>query len=202
VDDYAGYKALFTTGNIREAGCLTHVRRKFFEQYKINGSSTAKFVLDSLRELYKLERLIKHRPPDKRRQWRQRYARPRFSALHEWLLQQQHHVAANSGIHRAIVHALKRWPTLLCYLEDSNILIDNNHVENCIRPLALGRKNGLFAGSLTAGQRIAGIISLLQTAKLNGIDPFIWLRYVLTHLPTCKNHRLDELMPFAKNTFL
>ena len=201
VDDYGGYKALFATGQIKEAGCLTHVRRKFFEQYKVNNNPIAKTTLDSMKELYQLERIIKERPPDKKQQWRKRYAKPRLDDLQKWLQIKQQQTAPNSGIYKAITHALKRWPALQCYLNDGNVPIDNNHIENCIRPIAVGRKNWLFAGSLQAGQRMAGIMSLLQTAKQNDIDPFVWLRYVLTHLPVWKNNRLDELLPFAQNTF-
>ncbi|KEY60170.1 transposase [Serratia sp. DD3] len=201
VDDYAGYKALFASGAIKEAGCLAHVRRKFFEQYKVNHHPLAKRVLDSIRELYKLERLIKTRTTQNRQRWRNRYAKPHLATLHALLSAQQHQVPGNSGIHKAILHALKRWPALLCYLDDGAIPIDNNHIENCIRPVALGRKNWLFAGSLLAGQRMAGIMSLLQTAKLNGIEPFTWLSFVLTHIPTWKNSQLDDLLPFAKNPF-
>ena len=202
VDDYAGYKALFAGGEITEAGCLTHVRRKFVDLYKVDKNPLAKQVVDSLRGLYHLERLIKERPPDKRRQWRQRYAKPRLDTLHTWLLYHLEKVVPNSGMHKAIVHALKRWPTLLRYLDDGAIPIDNNHVERCIRPIAIGRKNWLFAGSLMAGQRMAGIMSLLQTAKLNGIDPFIWLRHVLEKIPTWPNSRISELMPFKHNAFV
>ncbi|MGL4859078.1 MAG: IS66 family transposase [Enterobacteriaceae bacterium] len=201
VDDYAGYKALFTTGSVTEAACLAHVRRKFFKQYQANKNPVAGQALDIIRELYKLERLIKHRPPDKRRQWRQRYARPRLDAFRQWLLHQQQHCAPNSGLHKAIAHALKRWPALLTYLDDGRVPIDNNHIENCIRPVALGRKNWLFAGSLPAGKRMASIMSLLHTARLNGINPFTWLHYVLTHLPSWKNSQLDELLPLPGNTF-
>ena len=199
VDDYAGYKGLFGDGQIKEAGCLAHVRRKFFEQYQTNHHPLAKTALDSIGELYKLERLIKERPPDKKYRWRKRYARPILDILHHWLEIQQRQIVPNSGMHKAISHALKRWPALLSYLDDGNIPIDNNHIENCIRPIAVGRKNWLFAGSLQAGQRMAGIMSLLHTAKLNGIDPFNWLHCVLRQLPTWKNNRLDELLPFAEN---
>ena len=201
VDDYGGYKALFATGRIKEAGCLTHVRRKFFEQYQVNNNPIAKTVLESIKALYQLESLIKHRPPDKKQRWRERYAKPRLDDLQKWLQIKQQQTAPNSGIYKAITHALKRWSALQCYLNDGNVPIDNNHIENCIRPIAVGRKNWLFAGSLRAGQRMAGIMSLLHTAKLNGIDPFVCLHYVLTHLPLWKNNRLDELLPFAENAF-
>lgn len=202
VDDYAGYKALFATGNVHEAGCMAHVRRKFFEQFKANANPIAEEALNIVRELYKLERKIKHRPPDKRRQWRQRYARPVLEAFHRWLSDQERRCAPNSGIHKAITHALKRWPALLLYLNEGSIPIDNNHVENCIRPIAVGRKNWMFAGSLRAGQRMAALMSLLHTARINGIDPFIWLHYILTHLPSWKQSQLDKLLPLPENSFV
>ena len=160
-DDYAGYKALFSTGAIREAGCWAHVRRKFFEQYRANKGAVAQQALQRIRELYKLERLIKSRPPAKKRQWRRRYATPWLETFHDELLRQQQQTPVGSGIRNAIDYALKRWSSLLVYLEDGYVPIDNNRAENAIRPVAVGRKNWLFAGSLLAGQRMAGIMSLL-----------------------------------------
>jgi transposase len=90
---------------------------------------------------------------------------------------------------------------LLRYLDDGRVPIDNNRTENCIRPVAVGRKNWLFAGSLRAGQRMAAILSLLETARLNGHAPYIWLRDVLTRLPTWPNSRISELLPYAENSF-
>lgn len=201
VDGYAGYQALFDSGQALEAGCWAHARRKFFELFTTNKSPVAKLALDTIRELYKLERKIKYRSADKKRQWRQRYAKPRLDAFHQWLLLQQTQTAPNSGLRKALDYTLKRWPALLCYLDDGRVPIDNNRCENGIRPVAVGRKNWLFAGSLRAGQRMASILSLLETAKLNGHDPYIWLRDVLTRLPNWSNSRISELLPYAENRF-
>lgn len=186
-------RALFDSGQAREAGCWAHARRKFFELFTANKSPVAKVALDTLRELYKLERKIKHRSADKKCQWRQRYAKPRLDAFHQWLLLQQTQTAPNSELRKALDYALKRWPALLCYLDDGRVPIDNNRTENCIRPVAVGRKNGLFAGSLRAGQRMASILSLLETATLNGHDPYIWLRDVLTRLAEQPDQRVITL---------
>lgn len=201
VDGYAGYHALFADGNIHEAGCWAHVRRKFFDQYRANKSLVAEEALNAIRELYKLERLIKNRPPEQKRRWRQRYARPHLKNFHNWLLRWQEKTAPNSGLRRAIDYTLKRWPSLLCYLNDGRVPADNNRTENAIRPVALGRKNWLFAGSVQAGQRMADILSLLETAKVNGLEPYTWLRDVLTRLPSWPASRLHELLPYSHNTF-
>ncbi|MGL5389109.1 MAG: IS66 family transposase [Serratia sp. (in: enterobacteria)] len=201
VDGYGGYRALFDRGDVQEAGCWAHVRRKFFDQYKANGSPVAEVALSAIRELYKLERLIRKRAPEQRRRWRQRYARPKVEVLQQWLLLKQQKTAPNSGIRRAIDYTLKRWASLLMYLGDGRVPIDNNRTENAIRPVAVGRKNWLFAGSLRAGQRMAAILSLLETAKANGLEPGVWLRDVLTRLPSWPNSQLDELLPYAGNRF-
>jgi transposase len=207
VDGYAGYQALFEKdkkGNeprVLEAGCMAHVRRKFFDLFSANKSPVAKRALEMIRELYKLERKIKQRPPDKKRQWRQRYAKPYLAAFHTWLVLQQAQSAPSSGLRKALDYTLKRWPVLLRYLDDGRVPIDNNRAENVMRPVALGRKNWMFAGSLRAGQRMASILSLLETAKLNGHDPYVWLRDVLTRLPSWPNSRINELLPYAENPF-
>lgn len=201
VDGYAGYQALFDSGQAFEAGCWAHARRKFFELYTVNKSPVAKLALDTIRELYKLERTIRQRPADKKRQWRQRYAKSRLEVFHQWLVLQQPQAAPNSALRKALDYTLKRWPALLRYLEDGRVPIDNNRCENAMRPVALGRKNWMFAGSLRAGQRMAAILSLLETAKLNGHNPYIWLRDVLTRLPTWPNNRISELLPYAENSF-
>lgn len=141
------------------------------------------------------------RPPDKKRQWRQRYARPRLEVFHQWLELQQPQAAPNSALRKALDYSLKRWPVLLRYLDDGWVPIDNNRTENVIRPVAVGRKNWLFAGSLRAGLRMAAILSLLETAKLNGHDPYLWLWEVLTRLPSWPNSQINKLLPYACNSF-
>ncbi len=188
-DDYAGYNAL-------------HARRKFFDYYQASQSPVAKQALDGIRELYKLERKIRLRPPDKRRQWRQRYARPWLDEFRSWLQTCQAKTAPHLGLHRAITYTLKRWAALVCYLNDGHVPIDNNRAENAIRAVAVGRKNWLFAGSLAAGQRAAMVMSLLETAHANGHDPWVWLRDVLCRLPTWPNNRLNELLGHVFNPLI
>jgi transposase len=109
-------------------------------------------------------------------------------------------VAPGSGTHKAIEHALKRWPALVRYTDSGTFPIDNNAVENAIRPIAIGKKNWLFAGSERAGRRAAAIQTLLGTAKLNGLDPLHWLASVLERLPTCPNSQIDSFLPFPNST--
>jgi transposase len=122
---------------------------------------------------------------------------PLLASLHEWLQQTRLLTAPNSATAKAIDYSLKRWTALTRYAETGDLPIDNNPIENSIRPIALGKKNWLFAGSERAGQRAAVIQTLLGTAKLNGLDPAAWLKDTLEKLPTWPNSRIDELLPFA-----
>lgn len=146
VDCYAGYLALFDRGQALETGCWAHARRKFFELFTANKSPVAKLALDTIRELYKLECKIKHRPAEKKHQWRQRYAKPRLKVFHRWLLLQQAQTAPNSGLRKALDYTLKRWPVLLRYLDDGRVPIDNNRCENCIRSVAVGLQGHCVPG--------------------------------------------------------
>ena len=132
---------------------------------------------------------------DQRRQRRQQHARPVADTLHAWLLAQRQRVPDGSATAKAINYSLGRWEALTHYLDDGNVPIDNNWVENRIRPVALGRANWLFAGGLRAGQRAAAIMSLVQSAKLNGHDAFAYMKDVLERLPSWPNNRIDELLP-------
>ena len=125
-------------------------------------------------------------------------SQPALKALHEWLILTRIKTVNGGGSAKALDYTLKRWPSLIRYAETGHLPIDNNPVENTICPLALGKKNGLFAGSERAGQRAAAIQTLLGTAKLNGIDPAAWLRDTLEKSPTWPNSRIDELLPFAR----
>lgn len=122
---------------------------------------------------------------------------PLLASLHDWLQQTRLRTAPNSTTTKAIDYSLKRWPALARYAETGDLPIDNNPVENSIRPIALGKKNWLFAGSERAGQRAAVIQTLLGTAKLNGLDPAAWLKDTLERLPNWPNRRIDELLPFS-----
>ena len=193
-DDYAGYKALFGHG-ITEAGCLAHARRKFFDLHTQNQSLIAAEALDYFGQLYQIERDVAGLTPEERQHSRQTRAKPIADQLHAWLMQQRQKVPNGSASAKAIDYSLKRWAALTRYLSDGQIPIDNNWIENQIRPIALGRKNWLFAGSKRAGQRAAAIMSLIQSAKLNGHDPHVYLKDVLMRLPTQRASRIGELLP-------
>jgi transposase len=193
-DDYAGYKELFAKG-VTEAGCLAHARRKFFELHAQHQSPIAGAALKYFQDLYQVERDTADLDPAGRNALRQERARPLAKAFHAWLLTQRARVPNGSAIAKAIDYSLKRWEALTRYLQDGDVLVDNNHLENRLRPVALGRGNWLFAGSLRAGQRAAAVMSLIQSAKLNGHDPYAYLRDVLARLPTQPASRLDELLP-------
>jgi hypothetical protein len=200
VDDYGGYKALFATARQEsciELGCWAHARRKFFELHQANASSMALEALTRIGQLYPIEQQGKALSIDARQQLRVEQSQPALHALHEWLIQTRIKTANGGGSAKALDYTLKRWPSLIRYAETGHLPIDNNPVENTIRPIALGKKNWLFAGSERAGQRAAAIQTLLGTAKLNGLDPAAWLRDTLEKLPTWPNSRIDELLPFA-----
>ncbi|MDE2428766.1 MAG: transposase [Burkholderiales bacterium] len=135
--------------------------------------------------------------PDEWRTLRQTLARPILDELHSWLIATRQTVADGSGTAKAMDHAMKRWPALMCYVESGTLPIDNNPAENAIRPICLGKKNWLFVGSERAGERAAAIQSLLATAKLNGIEPMRWLTETLEKLPACLNSEIDSLLPLA-----
>lgn len=193
-DDYAGYKAGFNNG-ITEIGCMAHARRKFHDLHQANKSDIAAEALRYIGELYAVERETRDMPPDQRQRIRQQRARPIADALHQWMLAHRQKVPDGSATAKALDYSLKRWTVLTRYLDDGAVPIDNNRVENQIRPWALGRSNWLFAGSLRSGQRAAAVMSLIQSAKLNGHDPYAYLKDVLTRLPTQKNSAIDELLP-------
>jgi transposase len=193
-DDYGGYKALFRRG-VTEAGCLAHARRRFHELWANHQSQIADQALKLFGTLYELERSLQRLDIEQRRQQRQLLAKPAADALHAWLLAQRERVPEGSATAKAIDYSLGRWEALTRYLEDGAVPIDNNWVENQIRPIALGRANWLFAGSLRAGQRAAAIMSLIHSARLNGHDVFAYMKDVLERLPTQPASRIEELLP-------
>ena len=199
VDDYAGYKALFAQGPTERA-CLAHIRRKFFDLHVASGSPLAEEALRRIAQLYVIEQDAASLSPAERLALRAARAVPTLDELHTWLLTTQRTVAVGSGTGKAIEHALKRWPALVRYASSGILSIDNNSVENAIRPIAIGKKNWLFAGSERACHRAAAIQCLFATAKLNGLDPARWLADTLDRLPTCPNSKIDSLLPFADST--
>ena len=193
-DDFAGYKASFEQG-VTEIGCMAHARRKFFDLHAANQSQLAEQALQYIGQLYEVEREGRELLAAQRRQLRQDKARPIIDGLHSWMLGQRQKVPEGSAIAKALDYSLKRWAALVRYLDDGNLPIDNNWIENQIRPWALGRANWLFAGSLRSGQRGAALMTLIQSARLNGHDPYAYLKDVLMRLPTQKASALAELLP-------
>ena len=194
VDDFSGYKALFTEG-ITELGCLAHARRKFFDLNVAQANPIALEALNRIAALYVVEARGRDMTVEARTQWRQEQAQPLLDSMHDWLRQTRVMVANGGGLAKAIDYSLKRWPALSRYATAGRLPIDNNPVENIIRPIAIGKKNWLFTGSERAGKRAAAIQTLLGTAKLNGLDPAAWLRDTLEKLPTCLNSEIDSLLP-------
>tara|TARA_R110002124_G_scaffold194943_2_gene362085 strand:- start:15 stop:1550 length:1536 start_codon:yes stop_codon:yes gene_type:complete len=193
-DDFAGYKAGFERG-ITEIGCMAHARRKFFDLHAANKSQLAEQALHSIAGLYEVERQVRDMGDEERGRIRQEQASPILDALHAWMLAQRDRVPNGSATAKALDYSLKRWLALTRYVEDGAVPIDNNQVENQIRPWALGRSNWLFAGSLRSGKRAAAIMSLIQSARMNGHDPYAYLKDVLTRLPAQKASALVELLP-------
>ena len=200
VDDYAGYKALFketqnSTDPIVELACWAHVRRKFFELHVAAKSSLAQEMVYHIGQLYSIERQCREGNLDVQAitQLRRERALPRLEAMHGWLQSKREQVTDGTATAKAMDYTLRRWSALVRYAEDGRLPIDNNPIENLIRPV--GRKNWLHCGSLAAGQRAADIMSLIETAKLNGIEPLAYLTDVLTRLPTHPHSRIEELLP-------
>lgn len=193
-DDFGGYKASFELG-VTEIGCMAHAWRKFFELHATNKSQLAEQALRYIQLLYEIESEVRDLEPDLRLRIRQEKAVPVMDASHAWMIIQRQHVHNGSAIAKALDYSLKRWTALSRYLDDGAVPIDNNWCENQIRPWALGRKNWLFAGSLRSGKRAAAIMSLIQSARLNGHDPYAYLKDVLTRLPTHRASDIAELLP-------
>ena len=193
-DDFSGYKACFEMG-VTEAGCLAHARRKFHELWVNHQSTIGEQALKFFIQLYEIERQVHELDAAQRKRIRQERAKPVADAMHLWLTGQRKKVPDGSATAKAIDYNLGRWQALTRYIDDGNLPADNNWVENQIRPIAIGRNNWLFAGSLRAGQRAAAIMSLVHSARLNGHDPFAYLRDVLERLPTQPARRIDELLP-------
>ena len=198
VDDFSGYKVLFTDG-VTELGCLAHARRKFFDLNAAQANPIALEGFSRIAALYVIEANARDMAIEARTQWRRERAQPLLDSMHDWLRQTRIMVADGGGLAKAIDYSLKRWPALSRYATDGGLPIDNNPVENIIRPIALGKKNWLFTGSERAGKRAAAIQTLLGTAKLNGLDPAAWLRETLEKLPMCLNSEIDSLLPLRTN---
>ena len=195
VDDFSGYKALFVADGAIELGCLAHARRKFYDLHATGGSPVGSKALEYFGLIYDIEREMRDAGFEQRRHIRDKYARPIVDALHEWMLLQRQQVPDGTATAKALDYSLRRWVALTRFLNDGRFPVDNNHLESQIRPIAVGRHNWLFAGSLRAGKRAAAVMTLVNSAKLNGHDPFAYMKDVLQRLPTQRMSAIGELLP-------
>ena len=194
-DDFSGYKQSFIQGGVTEAGCLAHARRKFFDLHAANQSQLAQLALEQIGKVYDIERQAKDRSTQDRLEMRQKHSQPILDALYQWMVRQRQQLPDSCATAKALDYSIRRWAALTRFTTNGQLPVDNNWIENQIRPIAVGRNNWLFAGSLRAGQRAAAVMSLIQSAKLNGHDPFAYLKDVLTRLPVHKNSQIGELLP-------
>ncbi|PUA41326.1 IS66 family transposase [Pseudomonas protegens] len=195
-DGYAGFAQLYGSGAIQEAACWAHARRKFYDVYNDQASPLAAQALQQIAALYVIEGEIRGQPPHLRKAIRQSRASPLLEQLHAWLNQTLTQVSKKSALAGAILYALNRWQALTRYCDDGRIEIDNNAAERALRAVALGRKNYLFAGSDTGGERAAAIYSLVDSAKLNGLNPQAYLTHVLERIAEHPINRVGELLPW------
>lgn len=193
-DAYAGFDRLYGA-RIVEVGCWSHARRKIFEVHESTKSSIAADALARIAELYRIETTIRGRPPDQRRAVRQEQSKPLLASLHAWLTAQLGRLPPKGRLAEAFRYALGHWTALTRFAGDGRLEIDNNRAENTLRGVSLGRKNWLFAGSDAGGARAAAVYSLIETCKLNGVDPFAWLRDVLARIAEHPIRRIDDLLP-------
>ncbi len=194
-DDYAGYHALHAQGTVSAALCMAHARRHLFEAHKLTGSTIAGQAVALIAKLYEVEREAAALDSPARWRLRQSRSRPVADALHAWLSEQRQKLAKADATAKAIDYSLSNWSALTRYLDDGDIPIDNNAAENAIRPLVVGSKNWLFVGSQQAGERAANVLSLIESAKLCGHDPWAYLKNVFERLPTLRNSDLAQLLP-------
>jgi hypothetical protein len=200
-DEYKAYDSVMSAEPGRTgAGCLAHARRKFDELLLDSGkSAVAEETLRRIAQIYRLERELSTLTSEDRLARRRSDAKPLWTDLHEWLQLERSRVPDGSATAKALNYSLNHWDALTHNLLDGDVNVDNNSLENLIRPWAVGRRAWLFAGSALAGQRAAIVMSLVQSAKLHGHDPWAYLNDVLIKLPTQLNSRIDELLPHNWN---
>lgn len=196
-DGYAAYDQFAANKHITTLCCMAHARRYFVEA-ESNDKQRATHALLAFQDIYEQERQMKELLPDERQKLRAEILGPKLNALHQWMQEEYPRVTPKSPIGKAIAYSMKRWRELTEFINDGRLEIDNNKIENEIRPIALGRKNFLFAGSHESAQRIAMIYSLLACCKVNGVDPMAWLTKVLEELPKRKVNNIEDLLPIKK----
>jgi transposase len=193
-DAYAGYDGIFAKNKIREIGCWAHARRKFYDA-RDSDAARSHHMLGMIRQLYAVEKETKEMDDTARHAQRQTYARPQLDAIKRWLDEQAAQALPKSPIGEAIRYALNQWAALTRYVEDGAFAIDNNAAERALRGVVLGRKNWLFAGSDKGGETAAILYTFMATCHQLDVEPFAYLRDVLTRLPAHPVERLTELLP-------
>ena len=195
-DGYAGFEELYRSGQIKEVACMAHVRRKFVDVFKSQGSHVAEQAIQRIAQLYAVEKEARGSPPDRRVQLRQAKAKPILDDLEHWLQSELPKLSGKVPLANAIRYALNRMKRLRGYLEHGFLELDNNTAERSMRGIAIGRKNYMFVGSERGGKSAAIIYTLMETAKLNNVDPQAWLTDVLSRIADHKINRIEELLPW------
>jgi transposase len=199
-DAYAGFNPLYAGARkpapIIEAACWAHGRRKFYELAEITAAPIAVEAVKRIDAIFAIEREINGAAADKRRAVRQERAKPLVEDLHAWMLENRARVSAKSAIGKALDYMLKRWAAFARFLDDGRLCLSNNAAERAVRGVAVGRRNWTFAGSDRGGERAAAIYTLIESCKLNGVDPQAWLADVLARLPDHANRDLQQLLPW------
>lgn len=195
-DGYSGFNELYRSGGVSEVACLAHIRRKFVDVFQSEGSTIAEETIKRIAGLYAVEKQARGQPPEERVRLRQVHALPILDDLETWLQAQLTKISGKSELAKAIRYALTRMKKLRPYLDHGVLEADNNCAERALKPIAIGRKNFLFVGSEGGGKSAAIIYTLIETAKMNGVDPQAWLTWVLSRIADHKMTRLDELMPW------
>lgn len=199
-DAYAGFNRLYEAhrrpGPIVEVACWAHARRKFFDLARLSKAPIALEAVERIDQLFSIERDINGQSAEQRQGVRHQRSRPIVETLGRWLREQYAKLSPNSQVGKAIAYSLNCWPALVRFLDDGRLCLSNNAAERALRGIAVGRNNWTFAGSDTGGHRAAAIYSLIETAKLNDVDPLAWLADVLARLPDHPARRIDELLPW------
>jgi transposase len=195
-DGFPGFNELYETGRVHEVACMAHIRRKFVDVFKSQGLSIAEETIKRIAALYGIEKEARGKSPEKRAAIRQEKAKPLFDELETWLGAQLTKISGKSELAVAIRYAITRMKKLRPYLDHGFLEIDNNSAERSVRCVALGRKNYLFMGSEGGGKSAAIAYTLIETAKLNGVNPLAWLTDVLARIADHKITRIDELLPW------
>ncbi|WP_430409482.1 IS66 family transposase [Kordia sp.] len=195
-DGYTAYKKVIENYGLKHLACMAHARR-YFEKALANDKSRASYALEQIQKLYSVERKIKERNLNSKTitRYRALCAKPILDLLYTWMQDQYTKVLPKSAIGKALTYSLKLWESLIGYIDNPVYCIDNNLIENSIRPLALGRKNYLFAGNHKAAQNAAMMYSFFATCKINDVNPYHWLHDVFKRLPEHKANKLEELLP-------